>query len=496
MGIIQKQTLRGTFYSYLGVLVGFVTTGLLFPKFLSTDEIGLLNLLISFSVLFAQLASLGFNGVINRLFPYFRKEQKGHNGFLLIALLVTIFGFLITFGVFEIIKPSLIRNNIENSALLVDYINYIIPLLFFTLFFNLFDSYNKAIYDAVLGTFLKEFAQRILILLALLFYVFNLIDIHLFVQLYVVAISSPALIILFILLFRGEFRIQKPNKDIFTKGIIREMINLCANGVISGFGNIAILQIDRILVNKFLGLSLTGIYSTNYFFATLIVIPSRSLIKISTTIIADSWKKNDLANILLIYKKSVINQGIIGLLIFAGLWINIHNIYQILPPEFSEGKWVIFFVGIANVITMSSGVSGIIISTSQHYKIHTYFILIYLGLIVGLNFILIPEFGIMGSAITFLISTLAFNLMRYGYVLYKFKMNPYNYRFLVLLVISAISCLIASLIPHFENIYLDIIIRSSAMMILFIPPIYFFSISSDVNSSLDTVLRILKIKKR
>lgn len=488
MGIIQKQTLRGSFYSYLGVLVGFITTGILYPRILSTDEIGLVNLLVSFSVLFAQFASLGFNGVINRLFPYFRNSRNGHNGFLMIALIVSASGFLITYGIFELYKPVLIRNNIEESALLVQYIDYIVPLIFFTLFFNLFDSYNKAIYDAVLGTIAKEFLQRIFILVALLFYFFNLIKIETFITLYAIAVSSPALIMIISLMIRGEFRIRMPSREIFTKKMIREMIDLSIFGILAGFGTLAILHIDRILVNKFLGLSATGIYATNFFFATLIVIPSRSLLKIATTILADSWKSGDLDNILLVYKKSVINQGVFALLIFTGLWVNIDNIYQIIPPEFAEGKWVILFIGLANIIQMISGVSGTIILTSERFRIHTYFIIIFLASLIGFNYILIPRLGLTGAALASTISSLIFNLLRCGYVYFKFGMNPFDYRIFLLAGIGLVSYLAGYVIPQVYFIT-DIIIRSAVVAIVFLSLIFFFRISEDLNN---LVIKFLK----
>ncbi|NCB60165.1 MAG: hypothetical protein EOM46_22405 [Gammaproteobacteria bacterium] len=95
MGIIIKQSIRGSVWSYLGVLVGFVTTSYLFPNYLSTDAVGLLGLLMAWSMLFAQISSLGFHGVTSRLFPYFRNRENGHNGFLFIAFMVMIAGFIL-----------------------------------------------------------------------------------------------------------------------------------------------------------------------------------------------------------------------------------------------------------------------------------------------------------------------------------------------------------------------------------------------------------------
>ena len=60
MGKIKDQTIKGSIYSYLGVGLGFIISGLVLPKLLTTGENGLLNLLLAYSSLFAQFATLGF----------------------------------------------------------------------------------------------------------------------------------------------------------------------------------------------------------------------------------------------------------------------------------------------------------------------------------------------------------------------------------------------------------------------------------------------------
>ena len=41
MGLIAKQTIKGSIYSYLGAFIGFVNVALLMPQIFTTDEIGL-----------------------------------------------------------------------------------------------------------------------------------------------------------------------------------------------------------------------------------------------------------------------------------------------------------------------------------------------------------------------------------------------------------------------------------------------------------------------
>ncbi|MGM0621763.1 MAG: oligosaccharide flippase family protein, partial [Bacteroidota bacterium] len=208
MGIIIKQSIKGSIWSYLGVGVGFVTTAYLFPNYLSTDTIGLFGLLMAWSVLLAQFSSLGFNGVTARLFPYFRNKDKGHNGYLFIALMVMMAGFGLFLLAYFIFSPHLAENNIEKSQLFSEYIWLLIPLTFFTLLFKLLDSFNRLLYNAVFGTFLAEFLQRVLILSTVLFFVMGLLNVHQLILAYAGVVSVKSVVLFFYLLVRGEISLK------------------------------------------------------------------------------------------------------------------------------------------------------------------------------------------------------------------------------------------------------------------------------------------------
>ena len=59
MGVIAKQSIRGTIVTYLGIAVGVVTTFFVLTRFLTTEEIGLARVLIDAAMLFIGLAQLG-----------------------------------------------------------------------------------------------------------------------------------------------------------------------------------------------------------------------------------------------------------------------------------------------------------------------------------------------------------------------------------------------------------------------------------------------------
>jgi O-antigen/teichoic acid export membrane protein len=475
-----NQSIKGSLWSYLGVVVGFVTTSYLFPNFLTTDTVGLFGLLLAWSVLFAQFASLGFHGVTSRLFPFFRNHENKHNGFLFIAFVVMIIGFVLFLILFWFLKSWLIETNVEKSKLFADYVGLLVPLTFFTLLFIQLDFYNKVLYDAVFGTFLQEFFQRILILLITLLFVFNFITLHQFILFYAVSVCAKGVLIFVFLVLRREISFS-PNLKFIDPKLKKEMIDVAFFNVLTGLGGSIVFNIDKIIINQMLGLSDTGVYTIAFFFGTLVVIPSRPLLRISGTLIADAFKRNDLNYIYDIYRRSCINQFIIGAFIFGGIWINIENILIILGPDYIAAKWVIFFIGIGYLIEMVTGANGHIIAYSEHYRIALYFLIILIFLVIITMFYLIPVWGITGAAFASAFSLSVNNFMRYIYLKRKYKMEPFNYKFIMVIIAFLSAYFIVIMMPVF-SLLTDIIIKSTVFTLVFGIQILLYNISSDVNT--------------
>jgi O-antigen/teichoic acid export membrane protein len=480
MGIIRKQSIIGTIFTYLGVILGFITTAVLFPKYLTTSQIGLLGLLLSYAMIFAQISSLGFINATTRFFTYFRDREKNHHGFVFLMMAVTTAGFLISLIIYFAVRGFLVESSTSKSALFVDYIDYIIPLTFFTAFFNAMDHFYKVLYNAVIGIVLKEFVQRLFILVVTILFIYAIVSFHRFVDLYVICFALPALIIFFYLLKAGEIHLR-PDFQFLNRELVSGMAGVSLFGVVAGATGIFTLNIDRIMIDRILGLSATGIYTTTYFFGTLITMPSRSLTKISAAFIADAWKNDDTASLHRLLFKSCLNQLIIGLLLLVGILGNMDNIYRILPAEFLTGKWVILLVGCGFLTDMAVGVSYVIVANSRLYKYGTYYLLLMVVLVILFNLVLIPLLGITGAAMSFLLTKLIVNLTLMYFVKRRFRMMPYNYKFLMVILFGGIAFLAGWFIPLMTNLYLDILVRSAVITVIFMALIIFFRISEDIN---------------
>ncbi len=486
MGIVQRQTIRGTAWSYLGALLGFVNIIILSPKIFTTGEIGVVQLLLSFATMLAQFSSLGFTNVINRLFPYFRDSRGRHHGFLGLSVVITLAGFLGALIFLKIYGPHFEQANLERSPLISEYSFYLPALLLITLLFNLLDNYNKVLYDAVLGTFLREFLFRVFNLAFIILFWAGVIDFDGYVFWYIVSQGIPLIIIFISLLIRKEisFRLEP---GFITPHLKREIIILSLFGILTGITTVTLTTLDKLFINNYLGEAEVGIYSIASYFAVLITLPGRSVSKISIPFLAESWKNNDLEKIDDMYIRSSISQYAVGLLIFIGLLVNIDNIFRLLPDVYSKSAAVIILISFGNLVSGSAGINGVILSTSSLYRYQTWLMLILIGLFVGTSVIFIPLFGITGAALAAMISNIIYSMLGVVLTGKRFGLWPYSMVHLKMTLVGAAALAAGYLMPEISLIP-DIIVRSLLVTVIFTAGVWFWKLSDDLNGVAESLM--------
>lgn len=478
MGKIQEQTIQGGIFSYLGVAIGALTTGFFMPRILHESEIGVSKLLMSYALIWSQFASLGFQSVTTRLFSHFRNKNN-HRGFFSLGLLVITIGFLLSLVFFYIGMPILKEYN-TNAPLFTSYLLYLIPLAFFSLLFSFTDTFFTQLYHAVRGLFLKEFLSRVLVLIALGLYYFNLLDFKSFIACYIFSWSLPGFILFVWAILEKGFS-WRIDYGFLSDSLRKEMVRVSSYGLLLGFTGLAVINIDSLMVAAYLGTSATGVYTVVFFAGTLVVIPSRPLQKIASAFYADAWKDSNLEKIREIYYKSSLNQFVVGGLIFLLLWINIDQLLDLLPPVYTQGKYVVLFIALANWIDMTSGANVVLISTSKHYRILSVFTFALLFLVIATNYLLIPLYGITGAAIASMLSMLGFNLMRWFFLFWRYKLQPLRWRYIpVLLLVGVLGYTLERWSVN-SNFFIAIAVKTALASFIFAATVIILGISEDIN---------------
>lgn len=490
MGIVAQKSLKTLITTYAGLVLGYLNTLWLYPLLLTKEEIGLIRLLVSVTFLFATFASLGTMNIPNKFFPYFNDRGKKQNEFLF---------FLLTWGTIGLVLFTIIfftsRNFIysifaDKAPLLNDYYYYFYPLTLFALYYGILESYIIIQNQPVVPAFVKEVLIRFLFSAGLIAIWLKIINFNYFVD-YVIIIYLLALLILIMYTKRLGSLLIKPNFSLFRNRMFKEIMLFGSFVFLANAGNLIIINIDSIMLSAYKGLGATGVYTIAFFVATVIEIPKRSLSKSTISFVSKANKDNDYKQLEILYKKSSITQMIIGGLLFIGIWCNVENIFHLMPNSeiYIAGKWVVFFIGLAKLFDLITGINGDIIGTSQYYKIDIIFLSFLAVLAIITNMIFIPIYGITGAALASAISVFLFNILRSVFVLIKFKLQPFSKGTIKVLVISGIVLFVNYLLPFLNNLYLDVVIRSSVILILFVSLVIISKSSEDIN---DLLLKTFK----
>ena len=493
MGTIKQQSITSTIYIYLGVAIGFVSTGILMPRFFTEEQNGIIKLLVSYSLLFAQFSTLGFQTATVRFFPYFKDKARGHNGFFLLLTIIGAVGFIIFLMVYYWIKGPIIEYESAKNSAFANYFFLILPLTLFFVYYNLFDVYARVLLESTIGTFLRELLQRLLIFFVILLYVLDVIGFWQFTIYYVAVLSLQTIILFFYLLYKKEIFV-KPDFSLLRKGLAAPIVNLSIYGLFIGFSQNAISQIDSILINFFKDTANTGIYAITLYYGTLVIMPSRALFRIAPSFIAEAYKQKDMQQVSNIQYKSCLNQLLVGTGIFALLWLNIDNVFRILPPEYIAGKYVILFIGLANLISMAGGLSSQIITNSKYYRFNGIFVIIYLLLAVLLNLLLIPVLGIKGAALAAMCSMLVFNVLKFVFIYKKFNIQPYRRNHIRIILIGVIAYVITVQFIYPEHLILNITLKSMLFGVLFVLLNFLSGTSDDFTDLLKKYIPFLREK--
>ena len=140
---------------------------------------------------------------------------------------------------------------------------------------------------------------------------------------------------------------------------------------------------------------------------------------------------------------------------------------QLIPAEYASGRNVILILSLGYLIEMATGINQVIIANSKYYRYDAFFTLLMVGVIIGANLILIPIYGIIGSAIATAITVSANNFLRILFLKIKYNMQPYNMNSLKIVLIAGIAILPSFFIPAFDK-YIDIALRSTLVGGIFI----------------------------
>jgi O-antigen/teichoic acid export membrane protein len=229
--------------------------------------------------------------------------------------------------------------------------------------------------------------------------------------------------------------------------------------------------IDVFIIAGFQNLQAVGIFVFAQYAANLIQVPQRSIQAVSAGVLSRAWKDKNLKEINRIYQRSCINLLLLALFIFGNIWLNVSDAIQVLhiKNEYAQGLSVLFVLGMVRIIDAGTGLNALVINTSTFWKFDFYSGVILLAFRLPLTYVLIREYGILGSAIAELIAYSVYNFIRFEFLRRKFHMQPFDkftlYSILLAMVAYGVSFFITLPLQGWPAILVRIVLFSGMMII-------------------------------
>lgn len=488
MGLVLNQSLKNTILTYIGFGIGAVNTIYLYPFFLGATYYALNNYILSAAAIIMPLLAFGMQNTLVKFFSQCRndKEEEEFLSFaVLFPLILSIPLLLICLFFYNDISAYLSKVNpiVKEFLWLIPFIGICMA------YFEIFYAWARVQMHSVFGNFIKEVGLRLFSLIALIGVYYHWINAIQFIY-----VTAVIYLLAFLATMFYAFYLKKPNFQLSVPHNVKDITVYTFFIILSGGVATLLLDIDKLMLNQYIKIENIAYYSVATYIALVISVPSRAMHQIVYPITAKLMheEKHDELNDL--YKKTSINLQIVGGYVMLCIFVNISQLYKMIPEEYGGGILVVFMIGLSKYFDLILGNNNAIIFNTKYYRAVLFLGVVLVFLTVVLNMIFIPMYGIIGSAFATLLSITLYSLAKLMFVVKRLHLYPFTNQTLYSIVLTFILFLLFyfwELFPSYPIIGIGL--KSILVSIAYVYLNYKFVISVQINEVLDGLLKKFKI---
>ncbi len=482
MGIIVDQSFKNLITTYFGFAIGAINVLLLYPNFFTPKHYGLITFLLSASTLLWPIMSFGVNHTLIKFYSGYTK-QIDKQGLLSLAMFLPL-GVGLILGLFGLFFNQAILGYFTKNPIVQPYVWLIFVIAIFSAYFEVFYAWAKLKYKSVFGNFMREVFHRVCVSILLVLVYLEIIGIESFVYLLTGVYFVRALIIKIYAfsLIKPSLKFRFPHNKI-------EVFKYSFLIFIVGSIAIALLDLDKVMIEHYLPIEQVSIYGIAVYVATVIAVPARAMNQISHPITANLLNNKNFEELRTLYTKSSVSLLVVSGLIFVIIVTNINQVYALMPEIYQVEIGIILLLALIKLSDNMLGNANSILFNSNYYKL---ILLLSVGLIVFAfltNLWLIPKWGLVGAAVASFITFIAYNITKLLVVLQKFKMHPFSKNTAFILLFIALFTVGFYYIDFNINPVINILLKSGFISVLYVFLAYKLNFSEDINLLIKKFLR-------
>jgi O-antigen/teichoic acid export membrane protein len=487
MGIVLNQSLKNTIITYFGFGIGAIYTLYLYPILLGATYYALTNYILSAANVIMPLFAIGMQNTLVKFYSQYETEAE-RSQFLSFTILFPVL-MCIPLGIIGVFFfDDILIFVSKKNAVVREYI-WLIPFIGLCMaYFEIFYAWARVHMHSVFGNFIKEVGLRLFALLALVFVYFKWITVIEFVY-----VTAGIYFVAFLVTMFYAFYIKKP---VFQFGIptnVKSIMEYTFYIILSGSVANLLLDGDKMILNQYMKIENIAYYSVATYIALVISVPSRAMHQITYPITAKLMHENKHDELNSLYKKTSINLQMVGGFVMLCIFVNINQLYEIMPKDYAGGVLVVFLIGLSKYFDLILGNNNAIIFNTKYYRAVLFLGVFLVVVTVALNVIFIPIYGIMGSAFATLLSITLYSLAKLLFVVKRLHLYPFTNQTLYSMALTFALFLAFYFWKFPFNPLISIVLKSILVTIAYVYLNYKFVISIEINRVIDNVLRKLKI---
>jgi O-antigen/teichoic acid export membrane protein len=235
------------------------------------------------------------------------------------------------------------------------------------------------------------------------------------------------------------------------------------------------------MINQFIEIENVAYYGVAIYIATTIIVPSRAMHQITYPMTAELLNNKDYEGLKSLYKKSSLTLFIASGILFVLIITNLNDLFLMLPVEYRGGFVIVFLIGLAKVYDSVLGNNNAILYNSDYYKA-----LLVMGgllavLVIFLNLMFIPKYGLNGAALATFLAIVLYNTVKLVYVKSKFGIVPFTIESLKVFGILVVLGIAFYFLDVPFHPIVNIVIKGVLATLLFLAVLYKLRISEDIN---------------
>ncbi len=496
MGVVFRQSAKNVLVTGAGAMLGALVM-LLSSQYLPQRGFGFVTSITNYAVIASQLLLLGLNATLVVFVHKYATDPGKKRLLLSICLIVPAVVTLIGSILYYFLKDWVLHHFQPADVPMMD--RYFLWLPLFTLLFVylvILEQYLGSQLKVAISAFMREVALRVLNISLIVLFATGIITFHMLVLGTILIYLVPVLIFLFLASRTDHFGLSfdfsgfsiKEYKEIFHFSWYHFLLTISV---------LLITNMDALLLPFYdhSGFKAGAVYRIAVYLISFLLLPLKAMMPASFTVLAKAFADKDIPKATDLFLRASVNIFIPTVGIGMLLCCNLDNISLMLKDGYQEMMPVFLILFAGNLVNIATGMNDQVLSITNYYKFNFYLSFLLILVLFFLLRTLIPQYGLIGAALSTTITIVVFNTAKCVFVWKKLNMLPFS-KSTFLTFVAAIPAFAAGwLLPRFFEIlrgdYLliitDTIMRSTVVVGIYAFMLIWLKPSKDLEEYLSNI---------